>query len=179
MARLMPLLMFAAFVSVPASAQGPVSIAPGESLLLQVSDRGSATVEARGAAPALTPFDTRAVRDMVGSPTPPSGTIAPARGINDEGAKAVPPAPGRLRVTFRTLPGKSAKDSVLAVENGYELAVRYRVVIHVGPRSGATDVCIVPPGKRGYEHWPYAIDRLDVGGFQFVAWKEGDPITCD
>jgi hypothetical protein len=39
-------------------------------------------------------------------------------------------------------------------------------------------VCIVLPGKRGYEHWPYPIEKIELSEFTVEPWKEGDPVTC-
>ncbi|MEI9852997.1 MAG: hypothetical protein WDN24_21525 [Sphingomonas sp.] len=68
---------------------------------------------------------------------------------------------------------------MLVIENGLGGALVYRALIEQGGRTGATDVCLVPPGKLGIEHWPFAIDSIQIHQMRLAAWKPGDPVTCE
>ena len=74
------------------------------------------------------------------------------------------------------LPGTD--HAVLLIENGYDRAFGYRATMHVRGRATPTDVCLVRPHLRGIEHWPYAIESIDLSSFRLVPWREGQQVTC-
>ena len=88
---------------------------------------------------------------------------------------AAPVAPNRITLRFHSIAGQH---SMLILENGYDRAIVYRARMTLGDRTTPTDVCLVMPGRRGYEHWPHSIDRLDLSDFSVTEWREGDPVTC-
>lgn len=80
-----------------------------------------------------------------------------------------------VRATLRKTP---EGHMLLSIENGYEQGVTYRAMILRGDRRTPTDVCLVRPGGRGYEHWPYAFDAIEISALRLQDWKDGDPIPC-
>jgi hypothetical protein len=85
--------------------------------------------------------------------------------------------PGQARFSFVSLkpPGRS----LLIIENGYAEALVYRARITVKGKPTPTDVCLVLPGKRGYEHWPFLIEKIEIGGLARRKWTEGEGVTCE
>jgi hypothetical protein len=75
--------------------------------------------------------------------------------------------------------GKEEESRLLLIENGYDRGLRYRATIYRRGRSEPTDVCVVIPERRGYEHWPYPIDRIELSGLTLFPLREGDPLTCE
>jgi hypothetical protein len=88
-----------------------------------------------------------------------------------------PVAPDAAKLSLVHLP--SPAHSLLIVENGYFEALTYRAQITVKGQKKPTDVCIVIPKKRGYEHWPYLIEEIEISKLSRSPWREGDPITCN
>jgi hypothetical protein len=138
---------------------------------------GSLVVESLGPAQPLADFDQRALREMAAVELP-AGTLAPAMPMHDEAARKAAVAPDRLRITLREVAARGAHDTLLVLENGYGEALRYTATLHRGDRAAPTDVCLVLPGKRGYEYWPYPIDRIDLRALRLVPWKPQDGVPC-
>lgn len=164
-------------IAAPAAAQetAAVTLAPGESVTVRIDDGGVIGAPERGRAE-WTPYDIAAARHLSGIPTPgsavPYATPLPRGG----GIPAEPAVePGRLQFKFLSIAGRH---SLLAIENGYAQALAYRARMTRGDQTRTTDVCIVIPGRHGYEHWPHTIDRLELSDFRFVAWRPGDPVPC-
>jgi hypothetical protein len=68
----------------------------------------------------------------------------------------------------------------LLIENGYSQAFRYRaIMIEPGESSQHTDVCIVLPALRALEHWPFALERIELSALRLAPWRDGDPIPCE
>jgi hypothetical protein len=84
--------------------------------------------------------------------------------------------PGQLKISFVSL--KPPGHSLLIIENGYADALVYRARITVKGKPTATDVCLVLPGKRGYEHWPYPIEKIELSQLRRQPWQDGDPVPC-
>jgi hypothetical protein len=174
-AALASLLLFAI---VPAEAQAPVSatLGPGEQVILVFDDGGVSHLSGRGAAEALSPFDAAALRELL---TNHSYAIGPnsAPLSEEQGLPAPKPVPaGQIRLRFIRMP---ADHTLLVIENGFASGLRYRAKMARGDKVEATDVCTVLPLKRGYEVWPYKIDRLELSGFALFPMNEGDPPTCE
>ena len=159
---------------VAVSAQA-VTIKRGETVTVQIDDKGVREIDRAVTEP--TNFE------IVGSAEAQRGDYAQAIGPNTKamastgsGALAPKPEPGKIVLRFIRTPGKD--QSLLSIQNGYDQALAYRAVMHLGNNSTPTDVCVVLPRKVGVEHWPFAIDALDLSDLRLVAWKTGDPVTC-
>jgi hypothetical protein len=91
----------------------------------------------------------------------------------------VPPPPpitqGVVRLRFFQIAGRH---TALFVENGSGRALVYRATMTRQGRQSATDVCLVPAGQRGNEHWPHPIERLALSDFTFVEWQGGATVPC-
>jgi len=169
-------LLAAALVLAPAAANAQaLSIKRGETVTLAVDDKGARVVERADTVP--TNFE------IAGSAEAQRGDYDQAIGPNVEvmarsgsGALAPRPAPDKIVLRFIRTPGKD--QSMLSIHNGYDRALVYRAVMHVGKDGRPTDVCLVAPGKLGVEHWPFAIDALDLSEMRLVVWKPGDPVPC-
>jgi hypothetical protein len=173
-----------AFVAVlsPAAGAGAdrktITIRSGQEVTLAIGKAGAVSETARGAASALDPFETAVVRQFVG------GDFRQAVGANSapisEGEGGIPESdpvdPNIVRIKFATVRGGH---SLLIIENGYGKALTYRAVIRKGRRSQPTDVCQVPPASYGFEHWPYAIDQIDLSGLRLGPWTEGQAPVCE
>jgi hypothetical protein len=175
-------LLVVAAMTAAAQAQAPtgVSISSGEELLVRIAPEGAVTVVSRRPAGPMTPAETYSLADLAGAPVPPGATTLPPKFIlKGQGPEPGPPPRAAIRLVLRDVAGKTPHDTLLAIGNGYEGALRYRAVMRRGERSAATDVCLVMPGKPGYEHWPYQIDRLDLTDVRLVPWKQEDGLTCE
>jgi hypothetical protein len=166
-------LAVAMVAAVPAQAQ--VRLAMGEEAVFTL-DGGAPKVEARG------PARTNGYEAFQGQEFA-SGKRDGANGAtgmpmrDDAGNPATPsPQAGKIRVRFT--PVSPQGQSMLVIENGYGQGLVYRATIHARGRSAPTDVCLVMPGKVGLEHWPFAIERIELGAFRLVDWKSGDPVPC-
>ena len=164
------------WLAAPAHAQ-TVSVARGESLVVALDEKrddGTALVVRRDDA-RLNEFE-KAVADEF-----EAGKHATAIGKNydimreEDYPPAPAPAPHVLRITFAPV---GAKGSFLVIENGYDRALVYHATMHAGDKSAPTDVCLVKPGRRGFEHWPYRIDRIDLSRITLEHWSDGDPVPC-
>jgi hypothetical protein len=169
----------AASAAAPAEAPSGVSIASGEEMLVRIAQDGAVTVERRGAAGPMSAADSYALAELVGTPVPEGAkTMPPQLVLKGQAPKSVPPPPHGLRVSLRDVAGKTPHDTLLMISNGYGDALRYQAVMRRGDRSAPTDVCLVMPGKPGYEHWPFPIERLDLTALRLVPWKPEDGIIC-
>jgi hypothetical protein len=170
-------MVAAAWASVAAAQPAAdVSLRTGESAVVRIGPDGAVAVESRGAASPMSAFETEALRQMAGTTVPEGSGVLPPVAIT--GGKAPPSAPDRIRLTLRDVPGKTPHDALLSIENGYARGLRYRAVMRRGDRSAPTDVCLVLPGKPGFEHWPFPLDAIDLKALQLVPWKDGDPLPC-
>jgi hypothetical protein len=158
----------------PAAAQ-TITLAPEEAVTLRADGKGGLAVAERGRAE-WTPFDLAVARNFL-------------RGLYDQGvgpnsvATALPgmpdpPAivPGQVRLRFLLIAGRQAE---LLLENGFDRALVFRASITVAGQTRPTDVCVVLPNNRSSEHWPDAIERIDLSDFELVPWQEGRAPTCE
>ena len=159
----------------PALAQeAAVSLAPGDAATIRLASSGD-TVSVRRGAARWTAHDLAAARHLSGQPVP-DAPVDTAQMLPGEAMPPAPPvAPGEIRLRFHLIADRHA---FLVIENGYDRAIVYRARMTLGDVSRPTDVCLVIPARRGYEHWPHRIDRLDLSGFAFADWREGDPVPC-
>ena len=165
---------FAFAAAAPAAAQ-TITLAPEEAVTLREDGKGALAVAARGRAE-WTPFDLAVARNF-------------ERGLYDRGigpnsvsteVPGLPEAPaivpGQVRLRFMLIAGRHAE---LLLENGYDRALVYRARITVAGQTRPTDVCVVLPSNRSSEHWPEAIQRIDLTDFELVDWQEGRAPTCE
>ena len=179
----MKLLVLALAATLPAATplkdtQG-IPIQPGQMITLQV-DGNRTRVIAIGAAPPITPYETEALGRMQPIELPADAGPQPAIPIRsaNEPPRAVP---GQVRLTFRRVPAlrPGAEDhSLLLVVNGYDLSFRYRASMHTNGGTQPTDVCEVSPKLSVSEHWPYAIDQLDLSDIRLEP-RVGGPTRCE
>jgi len=50
--------------------------------------------------------------------------------------------------------------------------------MRVQGETSPTDVCLGMPAGIGVEHWPFAIDALELDGFALAPWKPEDGVPC-
>jgi hypothetical protein len=165
-------MAIASCATAPAPLAG-LSLAPGDSVVMQASDVGFSVVERSHSAVSLSDFE-RALTDRTrDNPAAMGENTLAASG--DALAASQPIDPNRIKLRLLIIP---PHDSVLVVDNGYDHALSYRAIIWVNDQAGPTDVCWVLPGHHGYEHWPYLIDRVELLDLKFEAWQEGDRVPC-
>ena len=164
--------------SQPAQAQDAAGVAlePGQSAALTVGGKGEAHVVRRGRGE-WTPHDLAAAQHLVGRPIPdapvPHADALPSR---PGGPQAPPVERGIVNLRFMSIADRHA---LLIVENGYGQALRYRARMTHDGRTRPTDVCVVLPANRSYEHWPHPIERIELRDFALVPWDQSDPPTCE
>ena len=154
-----------------------IFVTPGAEASFHLEEDGSLILISGGAAQ-LSAFEARAARHYVGA-QPPSAPVPNADVISAEDAGY--PAPNEIardQLTVRLVQALDAPDMILIIENGYDKALRYHAVLHAGSRSARTDVCIIPPGRYGFEHWPFAFEAVELYSFELSDWRDGDPIPC-
>jgi hypothetical protein len=179
-----PALLAALFVPAIAFAQpsAKVEVGAGDMVTVRIAGDGKAIVDARSPAGPLPDTDAAFLEQMRTVAIVPDVKSQPA--IPGRSPTPPPPVtPHLLRIGLRAVPPPAAKgpngDMLLSIENGYDGALRYRAVLHRGGNATPTDVCIVLPLKRGFEHWPYPFDRVELSDLRIVPWHEGDTITCE
>lgn len=150
----------------PAHAQ--IALEPGQAITLSLSNDADVRVTAMARTTAM-PFD-RAFLAKVDDAYKSQDNVWTAR-MND--APAI--APDALELRFVVVDGKT---TILVLSNGYLDGVTYRAAIYTHGKSSPTDVCLMMPHVRGYEYWPFAIDRIELSAFHRAPWKQGDPIPC-
>jgi hypothetical protein len=169
-----PIVLAAALAAAPAASQ-TITLAPEEAVTLRMDGKDGLAVATHGRAE-WTPFDLAVARNFL-------------RGLYDRGVgpNSVPTAlpgmpdppaivPGQVRLRFLLIAGRHAE---LLLENGFDRALVYRASITVAGQTRPTDVCVVLPSNRSSEHWPDAIERIELSDFELVDWAEGRPPTCE
>lgn len=168
-------MMAAAMVcAAPASAQ--VALTTGQGVAITIAGNGE--VETSKPHPAaLGPHDLAALDQMriAYQSIPQTEGVLPPVVLNSEDHPMPDIVPDKIEIVFVVI---GDKDSVLAILNGYDRALVYRAKIAVRGKAGPTDVCLVMPGRRGYEHWPYAIERIELTALTLVDWSPEDGIPC-
>lgn len=161
----------------PAAAQDmpAISLTPGDAVTVRFDDGGPVGEPERGRA-AWSRFDLVAARQLAGI-TPPDAPVpeaAPIGAVDGIGPEPIPP--NEVRVRFLSIAGRHA---LLVVENGQGRALAYRARMTVGGQARHTDVCVVLPRLPSYEHWPHAIERLELSDFRFIPWAPNRAPTCE
>jgi hypothetical protein len=160
----------------PARAADTISLQPGEAVTIVIDDGGRTNVEKGGAARPMSDEDKAMVRDLLVNHPEAFGPRAAV--ITAKGATPAP-AVTRGEVHFSFMTFGEGNERLLIVENGYGRGLRYRAIMHRGGRAEPTDVCVVIPERRSYEHWSYPIDRIDLGGITLVPYRDGEVPTCE
>jgi hypothetical protein len=144
--------------STPAQEQAlpPVILKIGSTSSIGLNRSGGFDTKGGAAAP-LQPYDLEFIRKLItehSDATGPNGAIISLQQKPHE-VEAAP-----LRFSF--VPMDDGRHTVLVIENGFPRSFLYRARIGRGSKSVVTDVCQVIPNKRGYEHWPYPIDWIEI-----------------
>ncbi|MCW3846720.1 hypothetical protein OF829_05675 [Sphingomonas sp. LB-2] len=173
---MIPLMAAAAAAMAPANAAAQIAIAVNESLTLRVDDSGKAEVVKRERAQpsaydqaVIKGFFAGAYDEGVGDKSVPVDSAGPL-------PPAPPVAPGQIRISFVGIADRN--EAVLIVENGYGEALRYHITVKGGSQTYYPDVCMVAPGRRGYERFPVQLDGGTLTGLERVTWSRGDPLPC-
>ena len=169
------LVLAAAAASMPAIAAEPVVLSTGEAVEMSIRRDGEIVVRERGRA-RLSAFDEASLRHLLRNHPDATGPNAVPLGKDDGLPEPERVKSGRVRIKFVEFP---PGDSALVLENGYARALVYRARIRSGDQSAPTDVCLVMPGKRGFEHWPYRIDSIELSRLRLEKWKPRDGIRCE
>jgi len=160
-----------------------LGLGPSTRFVLQIDDAGHLTFIPDGA-PQLSDVDENVAKQIAQAYADP-GKLAKASGANatmyDGGnAKPQPIASGVIRVSFFQLTGSDGKSATLLVfENGYDRALHYKARLTRGGKTSPTDVCTVLPHLRGYEQWPYPVERIDLGDFALIPYQPGTTPVCE
>ena len=160
-----------------------VGLTPGAKFVVQLDEAGKVAAEPDGTA-RLSDLDRDILAQFADHYDDPE-KLAQASGPNaailrSENVGPAPVEPGRVRVSFFRMTGRHGlPETLLVFENGYDRALRYRASVTRGRRTERTDVCTVLPGLRGYEHWPYSIDRIDLSDFALVPYRAGSAPVCE
>lgn len=153
----------------PAAAQ-TLALAPGEGV--SITSPGPAPVATRMKA-SLTPFEAAVVRQFEANLFPDAMGANSATVSGDGLPEPEPIVPDRFVAKFMAIGG--GKAALLVLENGYDQAIAYRARITVKGKAVPTDVCIVLPGKRGFENWPYAIEKIELSVIALEKYDGGRP----
>lgn len=153
-----------------------LTLTPGEAVTVRFDDGGQAGEPGRGPAE-WSRFDRFAAQQLAGM-TPPEEPLREGIPVTTapEEPSPDPIPPSEVRFRFLALAGRH---TILAVENGRERALTYRARITANGETRHTDVCVVLPRLPSYEHWAYAIDRIELSNFRFISWPDGRIPTCE
>ncbi len=139
-------------------------------------DATEVTVVGIGVA-ALDDNDEQAAQKMAGVPCTTLTCEAMDLKAGEDGITARPtPKPRQIHIRFLTW--LATKHTMLILENGYDRGLTYRVQITRDGKTTPTDVCLVLPNKRGYEDWPYTIEKIEISAFGLQPRQDGDPVPC-
>ncbi|MEP9358265.1 hypothetical protein [Sphingomonas sp. KR3-1] len=167
-----PIAALTLVAAAPAADAPVLNIARGQTVTVQIAGSGftaAAPIQAE-----VAPFEAAAVNTLWQTGKYKVGSVG--TGAGHDGVPETPPiAPDRIKLKMVEYP---AGQTMLAVENGYAQSFVYRAVMHRGGGAQPTTVCLVMPGKRTMEHWPFKIDRLELRDLHLVDWKRGDAMPC-
>jgi hypothetical protein len=160
-------------VPAPAQQSADVALEPGQALTLAVDGKNGLRVVRRGPGE-WTPHDLAAARHLVGQPIP-DAPVPEASPLPGDPSRVPPVARDQVNLRLMSIAGRHA---LLIVENGYPQALLYRARMTQDGRTRPTDVCVVLPANRSYEHWPHPIERIQLTDLLLVPWTENDVPTC-
>jgi hypothetical protein len=169
-------------VGVAAQPIDTISLSPGETIVLTLSE-GRLVVGDRQHAGPLSAYEAGVVQKLQGIELPKDAGVQPAVPIMKGELPGTPDplTPNAVRITFREVQGDKrgpagGLHAVLTIHNGFAQSVRYRAAMLKGGEVSPTDVCEVIPEIRGVEHWPYRIERLDLSQLRLEPYGGGDPV---
>ncbi|HEV2866422.1 MAG TPA: hypothetical protein VGX37_07890 [Allosphingosinicella sp.] len=170
-------LALAALAAAPVAAAEDIRLSPGEAVTLRtVAGEPLAAAATERSRAEWGAHDLRSARELVDLNQNGGGIGTGDDSVALSGGDA-PPIPAQtIRFKFFHIAGQH---SLLVVDNGLDEALAYRARITVAGRTEPTDVCLVLPNRRGYEHWPYAIERISLSELRPLPWQEGDRVTCE
>lgn len=154
-----------------------VTIARGQAVVLHFDEGGGAVLVERAVAAPLTPFERRVATDLSNGVYDHAVGSVSAPMTADDDVRPAPVAPYEVRIKFA--PAPNGVDTMLMIENGYDQAFGYRAIMTIDGASETTDVCLVRPVLRGFEHWPYRIDSIELRVMRLQPWREGDRVVCE
>jgi hypothetical protein len=162
-------------VQAPAHEPSPaIRVAMGEAVTVEISNTGEA-VAGRRAQGGLSTAEAVSLRRLWTQDGRYTGARYGVTAGKDGIPIPAPVTPGEVHLTLVQFPkGQSA----LVVKNGYDRALVYRARLHRGNRRSSATVCLVIPGKRGIEHWPFRIDAVEISEMRLEPWQRGNPILC-
>ena len=174
----LPIVIAAALAFATAAEAKPVVLKPGEAVTLTVDDGGRAIETARGAAWALTPFEKAWARQMTSGEL--DWAIGPNVAISTSDDERFPvPGPVKPAIVAVKLVPVGEGNMLFVIENGYSRGFKYRARLRRADRATATDVCEVMAEKRGFEHWPYRFDAIEILDVTLIPWKDGQAPVCE
>jgi len=170
------LLFGAAIAAAPAAAQpsDSVRLIPGDAAVVHI-DAGVMAADVQRGGARWTPLDLAAARHMAGQAPIDVPATTPQPLPNGQMPPPPPIAPGEIRMRLHDVAGQH---TLLVIENGYDQALIFHARMTRGARSQATDVCLVVPNNRSFEHWPEPLDALELSQLVQVSWRPGDPVPC-
>jgi hypothetical protein len=163
-------------LATPAAAQQShsVRLAPGDAAVVHI-DGGTVTANIQRGGARWTPLDIAAARHLAGQAPIDAPATAPSPLPGDQMPLPPPIAPGEIRMRMHDVAGQQ---TMLIIENGYDRALVFHARMSRGGRSQATDVCLVVPNNRSFEHWPEPLDTLELTQLAQINWRVGDPVPC-
>lgn len=149
-------------------------LAPGDAAVVHIG-AGAVSADVQPGGARWTPLDIAAARHLSGQAPIDEPATAPTPMPGDQMPTPPPISPGEIRLRLHDVAGRH---TLLIIENGYDRALIYHARMMTADRIATTDVCLVLPSNRSFEHWPEAISRLELDQFVQVDWREGDPVPC-
>jgi hypothetical protein len=174
--RILLLAAMAAWAA-PASAepQATIRLASGQTATIVSGPDGLSS--SRGPDAAFPPYEAAVGRQFSGGMYDDATGQKVATVGGDELPEAAPIARNSVRMHFARIDG--GKQAMLVVQNGYDQGFVYRAKVRFEGAWRTADVCLVIPGRYAFEHWPVAVDEVELSEFRFEPWQEGDSPHCE
>ena len=170
-------LFGAILLAAPAAAQertASVSLRPGDAAVVRI-DNGEVSADVQRGGAQWTPLDVAAARHLSGQAPIDAPATEPTVLPADRMPEPPPVARGEIRLRVHDIAGRH---TMLVIENGYDRALVFHAEMARDNRRRPTDVCLVVPNNRSFEHWPDQLDSLELSQLVLIDWREGDPVPC-
>ena len=166
------LALAAAMTAGTAGATEPLTITPGEVVLIKLDGAGGWTVTERSK-PAVIEVSAaeKAFEDALRKEAMP-----PTVSNVVEKAASRPPPPDAIRLTFKNLSNRPGL--ILIVESGYPKRLSYTAMTRKGGLPQPTAVCQVLSRVESLEYWPESLLGLDLSGFRLVDVPPSATVEC-
>lgn len=173
---LVALVMIAAGTPLNAQWAGPIELAPEQAATIRLDLVGKPVGEIERSVAQWSAHEIAVTRRLVAAPTisAPMENAVPITSVPDDPGVAPVPA-NMIRLRFFSI---AEKHSLLIVDNGYDRPIAYRARMTVAGAARPTDVCIVIPHSRSFEHWPEKIEAISIADIRFTEWQAGGEIPC-